>query len=195
MRRELGALGLVGSLIVALAGVTVAVAPDATPSQAERGPADIAVLPIPPAAPTSPAHTAPLEDGWRIRVPRLGIDLPLAEGDLVRDMVDQATPLGAAFRMPWSMLPGEGGNTYVYAHARRGMFLSLWQARIGDGVTLVRPDGSLLRYRVVEVVPRVPADDLTYFQPTSEERLTLQTSSGPKASDPRFVVLAAPVAP
>jgi len=42
------------------------------------------------------------------------------------------------------------------------------------------------------VHPRVAPDDVSWVQPTATERLTLQTSTGPDPSDPRFVVIAVP---
>lgn len=72
------------------------------------------------------------------------------------------------------------------------MFLALWDARVGDEVLIVTPDGRTLTYVISEVRPRVAADDVSVVQPTSDERITLQTSTGPNASDPRFVVIALP---
>ena len=43
-------------------------------------------------------------------------------------------PEGAAAHYPGTAWPGEGSNTYVYAHAREGHFLELWQVRTGDVV-------------------------------------------------------------
>jgi len=131
-----------------------------------------------------------LADGWRVVVPRLGIDLPLRDGDLLRDVASQKTPTGAAFRMPGSALPGSAGNLYVYSHARTGMFLSLWNVRLGDVVEIDTPPGGALRYVVAEIHPRVATTDITYLVPTDDERLTLQTSTGPNVGDPRFVVIA-----
>lgn len=141
--------------------------------------------------PTSPP-ARPIPDGYRIRVPRLAIDLPIAEGDLERDAVRQETPENFAFHLPGSALPGDGGNSYVYAHARRGMFLSLWSARQGDEVIIVTPDARELRYVVSEVHERVEPTDVSWLAPTRSERLTLQTSTGPNPGDPRFVVIALP---
>jgi sortase (surface protein transpeptidase) len=72
------------------------------------------------------------------------------------------------------------------------MFLSLWNAKEGDEVFISTPDGRALRYLVREVHPRVPPDDVSWIQPTPSERLTLQTSTGPNQTDPRFVVVATP---
>ena len=81
----------------------------------------------------------------------------------------------------------------LYAHARRGMFLTLWNARVGDEVFVSTPAGTALKYVVTEVHPRVSPDDTSWIQPSPAERLTLQTSTGPNRTDPRFVVVAAPV--
>lgn len=140
----------------------------------------------------SPNAPRPIPDGHRVRIPRLRIDLPIAEGIIQRDVEQQQTPEGYAFHLPGSALPGERGNTYLYSHARSGMFLALWEARAGDEVLIVTPDGRTLRYVVSEVRPRVAPTDVSVAQPTPEERLTLQTSTGPDPGDPRFVVIALP---
>lgn len=145
-------------------------------------------------ATASPAPTAarPIPVGYRVKVPRLGIDLPILEGDVVRDTVDQQTPEHAAFHLPRTGIPEGGSNTYIYAHARTGMFLSLWDAKVGDEVLVTTPDGRTLRYVVSEVHPRIPHDETKWVLPTQSERLTLQTSTGPNRDDPRFVVVAVP---
>jgi len=145
-------------------------------------------------SPTDPTATPvpAIPPGYRIRIPRLAIDLPLAEGDIERDAERQQTPEDFAFHLPGSVLPGESGNAYVYAHARRGMFLALWDARVGDEVLIATPDGRELHYMVSEVHPRVDPSDVSWAGPTSGARLTLQTSTGPNPQDPRFVVIALP---
>ena len=133
---------------------------------------------------------APIALGYRIQIPRLGIDLPVDEGDLVRDINLQKTPEGFAFHLTGTSIPGQGSNTYLYAHARTGMFLTLWKAQPGDQVFISTPDLRALKYVITEVHPRVAVNDVSWVQPTQAERLTLQTSTGPSPSDPRFVVVA-----
>ena len=145
----------------------------------------IASVPIATPAPAIP-------DGYRIKVARLAIDLPIVEGDLERDAVRQETPENVALHLPGTAIPGDGSNTYLYAHARRGMFLSLWSAREGDEVVILTPSGRELRYVVSEVHPRVDPTDISWVARTAGERLTLQTSTGPNPGDPRFVVVALP---
>lgn len=142
--------------------------------------------------PTASPGPRAIPDGYRIQVPRLRIDLPIKEGDVERDTVNQQTPENAAFHLPRTAIPGDGSNAYVYAHARTGMFLSLWEAKEGDEVLVITPDGKTLRYVVREVHPRVPFNEISWALPTTSERLTLQTSTGPNPQDPRFVVVALP---
>ena len=163
------------------------VAPVALPS-----PSATAVPIASPASTTEAQPIGPIAEGYRIQMPRLGIDLPIAEGDVERDVVVQQTPENFAFHLPGTAIPGTFGNSYLYAHARRGMFLSLWNARVGDQVTITTPAGTELKFVVTEVHPRVPPADTSWVQPSADERLTLQTSTGPNRDDPRFVVIAAP---
>jgi LPXTG-site transpeptidase (sortase) family protein len=165
-----------------LPAAVVAATTSPTPSQASS-----AVVSTPTATPT-PA----LPDGYRIKIARLAIDLPIVEGDLERDAVRQETPENVALHLPGTAIPGDGSNTYLYAHARRGMFLTLWSAREGDEVVIVTPSGRELRYVVSEVHPRVDPTDISWVARTAGERLTLQTSTGPNPGDPRFVVVALP---
>ena len=189
-------------LASALAGCTLAglrghaVSP--SPSLATSAPPTpgITITPTPGITITpTPGAPSPIPDGYRVRVPRLGIDLPIREGIVQRDVEQQQTPEDFAFHLPGTALPGETGNSYLYAHARRGMFLSLWDAKVGDLVEITTPGGRSLQYEVSEVRPRVAPTDVSVAQPTTDERLTLQTSTGPSPDDPRFVVITRPRAP
>jgi sortase (surface protein transpeptidase) len=162
-------------------------------------PAPVADPPTP--EPTQAAATSkPVTiDGSRIAVPRLGIDLPLELGEIARDVPRDgyagATPENVAFIFPSSRMPGEGGNTYIYAHARVGMFLALWGAKLGDEIVIYRADGGDHRsYRVALIAPRVSPTDAHWLDASGDERVTLQTSTGPNPGDPRFIVVAYPEA-
>jgi LPXTG-site transpeptidase (sortase) family protein len=188
---------LAGALLVAV-GVALFVTagpPRAGPVAPVALPSASATSAIPVATATHAAPTptvTPIPEGYRIQVPRLGIDLPIAEGDVMRDVVVQQTPENFAFHLPGTAIPGAGGNSYIYAHARQGMFLALWNARIGDQVVIRTPAGGALKFMVTEIHPRVPPEDTSWVQPFPDERVTLQTSTGPNREDPRFVVVAGP---
>jgi len=191
-----GALILVGAVLVGL-GSTTTVPPSVAPPSVAIGSTPPPAAPV--TGPPRPAATrdpqAPIPLGYRIQIPRLSIDLPIAEGDLTRDVDQQRTPEGFAFHLPGTSIPGLGSNTYLYAHARVGMFLALWDARPGDQVLVSTPDLRVLRYVITEIHARVPPDDISVVQPTPGERLTLQTSTGPTPGDPRFVAIAVPAPP
>jgi hypothetical protein len=190
-----GALLLVAGIVIlaaafprpaALAPLAVATA-SPTPT-----PAGTVAPAATPADPTPIPTIGPIPEGYRVVIPRLAIDLPIAEGDIERDVVVQQTPENYAFHFPGTAIPGTIGNSYIYAHARRGMFLSLWNARTGDEIHIRTPGGGDLKFVVTEVHPRVPPADTSWIQPSTDVRLTLQTSTGPSRDDPRFVVVAAP---
>lgn len=169
-------------------------APSDTPSPVPRvgTPEERPTDPPPPAA---TPDRASLPSDLRLAVPRIGIDLPVILGDLGRDvpgaMYAGATPEWAAMLFPTSALPGRGGNSYIYAHAREGMFLSLWSVRLGDDVLMVSAStGATYRYTVTQVMRAVPVTDTTWLDTGGAERVTLQTSTGPAPGDPRFVVVA-----
>lgn len=195
MRRSLPVISGIALLVLGAALIVVPYpfAPTA-PSVASSTPATR------PAAAASAAASAaatrdprtPISDGYRVQIPRLHIDLPISEGDIVRDTEQFATPESFAFHLPGTSIPGLGSNTYLYAHARVGMFLTLWDAKPGDEIFISTPDLKALKYVVAEVHPRVPRTDTSWIQPTPAERVTLQTSTGPNPEDPRFVVVAVP---
>jgi LPXTG-site transpeptidase (sortase) family protein len=192
-------VALAGALLLAVGIALIAaeslpragsVAPVARPSAYAAASASPVSSPV--STPQPPATAGPIPDGYRVQLPRLGIDLPIVEGDVERDVVVQQTPENFAFHFPGTAIPGMFGNSYLYAHARRGMFLSLWNARVGDQVTITTPGGGELKFVITEVHPSVPPADTSWLQPSGDERLTLQTSTGPNREDPRFVVIAVP---
>lgn len=150
------------------------------------------VIPTEPAVPRDfpkppPATAGPGVPATQIRIPSLSIDLPIVEGDGVD------VPMNQAAHYPGSAWPGGGTNIYLYAHAREGMFLNLWSARVGDQVYLDLANGTTREYVVDKVDPDVPWDDVALLDPTGTEQLTLQTCVTASATGPRFVVFAHPV--
>jgi hypothetical protein len=186
-------LALVAEGVGVLTPPTAPARPDeiAAPTPSGTPPALVSATAPTAIASASAPSSATLGAGWRIQVARVGIDLPLLDGDPDRDVVRQRTPDAAAYRLAGSALPGMPGNTYVYGHARWAQFIGLWYVRLDDLVAISGP-GTTLYYRVTEIHPKVAIEDLTYLLPTDGERLTLQTSTGPNATDPRFVVVALP---
>ncbi len=175
--------------------------PPGTSQPATVGPSAPSAVASSPATPTSapasatPAASPPASPGptanpgvvaRRIIIERLGIDLPVVRGDGVD------APLGKAAHYPGTGWPNGGTNIYLYAHARDGMFINLWNARVGDTVDLALADGSTKAYRISKVLPHVPWDAIEYLDPTPTEQLTLQTCTSYEHTAPRFIVIAVP---
>jgi LPXTG-site transpeptidase (sortase) family protein len=144
-------------------------------------PANALLMPDALPTTTQPADGLPITG---VRVERLGIDLPIVEGD------GFTAPEGAAAHYPGTAWPGQGSNTYLYAHARAGHFLELWQVRKGDVVEVDLADGAVAEYRVSEIRPVAAWDEVELLGPSPEEILTLQTCLTYEDTAPRFVVIA-----
>ena len=203
-RSRRAAVGVLAVTVVALgAGLAFAACggdgrPESSPAGggASPGVTDLPLVTVPPTQPVpnatsaaSPADTpvvAQTVRASRIRIDRLGIDLAIIEGDGID------APIGKAAHYPGTAWPGGGSNTYIYGHAREGMFITLWKVRHGDEIELDLVDGSMRTYVVTDVLPKVPWDAVQYLEPTATEQLTLQTSTSYQPTAPRFIVIAVP---
>jgi LPXTG-site transpeptidase (sortase) family protein len=191
---------MAGALLILVIGAAVAlvggtptngvgiIAPSASPALPSSRPGSTPTMPaVPTATPIATPSPGPTEIvARRILIPRLGIDLRIIEGDGVD------APMDKAAHYPGSAWPDGGSNIYIYAHAQTGMFLTLWDAKVGDEVVLELVDRTSRRYLVTEVKPRVRWNAMEYLDPTSTEQLTLQTSTSYTATAPRFIVIAEP---
>ena len=139
----------------------------------------------PPSASPAPSAAGEVRAN-RITIARLGIDIPIVEGDGID------TPIGKAAHYPGTAWPGGGSNIYLYGHARAGMFIGLWRARVGDRIELGLVDGTSRVYVVTKVLPKVPWNAMHYLDPTRTEQLTLQTCTSNYPTAPRFIVIAVP---
>jgi LPXTG-site transpeptidase (sortase) family protein len=70
------------------------------------------------------------------------------------------------------------------------MFWNLHNLNIGDTIEVDYGGGKVNRYRVSELHKSVNWKDFSWLQPTSDDRLTLQTCNGWKDDDPRYIVVA-----
>jgi hypothetical protein len=129
----------------------------------------------------------------RIVISRLGIDLPV----MLQTAKYGTFPLcDVALYLPELGQPGQGRATYIYAHARAGMFLPLLTSSqvnnghgmIGDIVEVYTSDDYLFRYKIVEV-DRHTRNLNDAFAAHTEE-VFLQTSEGPSARYPKLQLVA-----
>jgi hypothetical protein len=143
----------------------------------------------PEASPTFP----PDRVATRIVIRRLDIDLPIM---LQSDDVGLFPLCDVALYIPALGQPGEGRATYIYAHAREGMFLPLLTASLhNDGakmlgmtVEVYTSDNWLFLYTITEV--RRHTRSLNDAINTRTERLFMQTSEGPDGTVPKLQVVA-----
>lgn len=135
----------------------------------------------------------------RVVLPALGIDLPVVSGDLKVPGNPPRYPLCDVAQYLTSFgQPGEGGTTYLYAHARRGMFLPLLLGSLReDGAGMVgalvevHTTGSTLYvYQISEVKRHATDLSLARDAKPGEERLVLQTSEGPSGTVTKLQVAA-----
>lgn len=141
----------------------------------------------PAAAPSPAAAAETAHSGLRVRVPSLGIDLPIVEGD------GWTPPLYKAAHYPGTKWPGEGGLSFIYAHAQPGMFAALRQARVGLGVEIAEPSGSVRSYVIKDYTDAWPVTDTSLLKPAAHEELVLYTCTSWTYSDPKIVAMAVPV--
>ena len=128
-------------------------------------------------------------------VSALDIDLPV-----IRPPSGEAFPFcDVAEYLPAYGLPNLPGVTFVYAHARAGMFLSLLTAsRVEDGsgmlgvtVDLYASDAYRHRYAITEVHRHLRSLDVV--NEIAGNALVLQTSETPSDTGTKLVVIARPI--
>ncbi len=176
-----------------------------SPSDVLASPAPSVSLDLPtvgpsgPLASSSPAPSA--SDGpavaTRVVVPALGIDLPVVAGPpgypycgVAMYFVDPNGQLGQ---------PGSGKPTYLFAHARPGMFGPIYNLTIvqrtpdkmvGMLVQVYTSDNKLYQYEITAVYPHQPNMNRAFG---GKEELWLQTSEGPHGTVGKTQVLAMPM--
>ena len=198
--RLLPALLTAGGVTMLAAGlltytVPVAAEPAYTP---EPTPTEVAVatpsplITLPPIGSATPAPTPsadPNRVATRIRIAALGIDLPIVKGPSGYPYCDVAMYLKEFSQ------PGQGRATYLFAHARPGMFEPLLKTKgvrmRGDLVEVWTSDNQLFLYEITEVL-RAQLD-LDAAQAATTEQLWLQTSEGPHGTPGKTQVIAMPL--
>ncbi|MDO8484255.1 MAG: hypothetical protein Q7S35_04855 [Candidatus Limnocylindrales bacterium] len=197
----LGVAGLAGGLMSLTSPVTADPLPSPSPTiVASAEPTRTPLITFPPlpsdAAPsTSPPPPAD-RVATRVRIAALKIDLPVVKPPVGAD----AYPLcDVAMYIQELGQPGQGRATYLYAHARAGMFLPILDASLvqngkqmlGMVVELWTSDDQRFLYEITEV--RRHQLDLDDAINASSEELWLQTSEGPKGTPGKTQVIALPI--
>jgi hypothetical protein len=138
----------------------------------------------------------------RITVPALGIDLPVVHSPAREEFplcnAAEYMSIGADYAYP-----GLPRVTYLYAHARTGMFGPLLtQSQVNDGQAMVgmwvevyTDDNQRHVYEIAEVLRHVPADSSALTRPFNAgvDQLWLQTSEDKYSWSTKLQVVANPV--
>ena len=170
----------------------------ATPTPVPTPPRSPGFSPPIPATPTPSPTPTPLPQGTatRVVVPALKIDLPIIAGN------EPFPPCDVALYLPSFQQPGQPGTTYLYAHARKGMFLPLLeQSKLNNGkkmlgytVLVYTSENKVYRYEISLVKRNVERTDWSITEiPGGEQQLVIQTSETPFAEGTKLQVVAKPV--
>ncbi len=138
------------------------------------------------AAVTKSAPAVAKKTQQRIVINDLGINLPLIPAQIRNDTWD-TTNLGASYLIS-SPLPGETGNSIIYAHNWASLFGNLTRAKPGEEVDVTTADGSTKQF-IIEYTSVVSPDESNILSQTTDKRITLYTCTGFLDSK-RFVVVA-----
>ena len=163
--------------------------PPESPSPSPSGSLDPSVSPA--ASPETTPRPSGREIATRVVVPALGIDLPIIRGNDGYPYCNVAMYLSTSKKAEKDVFgqPGEGRATYIYSHARDGMFGPIYNNAIRDRtpnkmlgmvVQVYTSWNRLYLYEIRSV--RLHITDLENAMTRPKEEIWLQTSEGPKGT-------------
>lgn len=197
-------VSLIAGGLLTYTGAAELSVPPPSPTNIGIAPTPTIALPTFPPSSGSPSPSAsatPVVDRFatRVRVAALDIDLPV-----IRPAGSSTTypQCNVALYIQELHQPGQGGATYLYAHARAGMFGPIYERAIlkrrggpasmeGMLVEVYTSDDLLFTYEIKEV--RLHQLDLHDAVNATTEELWLQTSEGPKGTAGKTQLKASPL--
>ncbi len=114
----------------------------------------------------------------RLLIPRLSLDLPVADG--VYNSKTKSWTLSkdkAHYALITALANNQAGNTFIYGHNRREVFANLARLQPGDTVVVHTDNGHTFTYNFRSAYDTNPNDDSLFFY-RGKPVLTLQTCSG-----------------
>jgi hypothetical protein len=133
-------------------------------------------------------------------IPSLNIDLPVVSRDLIvpNQGPNQYPPCDVAVYHTAFQQPGETGTTYLYGHAREGMFLPLLTASeqrngasmVGALVEVYTDDDRRWIFSITVVKRHATDFSIAENVQPGMSQVVLQTSEGPRGVVPKLQVLA-----
>ena len=172
----------------------VATAPSPTPAATASPAPTLMPIPtlVPAGSPGPSASPAASRVATRVVVPALQIDLPVVRPP---DDPNHFPYCDVAEYITQLSQPGYPGATYLYAHAREGMFLPLLRTAddtmIGMLVQVYTSDDQVYLYEITQVLRHRTSLDVAFE--TKAETLMLQTSEGPRGTIEKTIVVARPL--
>lgn len=121
----------------------------------------------------------------RVIIPSISVDVEVKSAKVINGRWEVFEDTGS-FGLG-SALPGEKGNSVMFAHAREGLFLPLRKISTGETIYILTQN-KWHEYKVTEVREVSPRDTSVIGQ-TVDETLTLYTCSG-FADSKRLIVVA-----
>jgi hypothetical protein len=174
----------------------VAVSPSAAPLPSAAASPPASLLPLgtlaPSASPAPSSGPVATRVATRVVVPALRIDLPVVKPP---NDPDHFPYCNVAEYLPQLSQPGYPGTTYLYAHARKGMFLPLLETEgrkmLGMLVQVYTNDDQVYLYEIAQVLRKQTSLDIAFE--ATEEQLMLQTSEGPRGTIGKTMIIARPI--
>lgn len=153
-------------------------------------------LPLPPlgadGSPAASSSPGAARVATRVVVPALRIDLPVVKPP---NDPNHFPYCNVAEYLPQLSQPGRPGTTYLYAHARVGMFLPILttadKAMKGMLVQVYTSDDQVFLYEVTRVLRHQSSLDVAFG--ATDEQLMLQTSEGPRGTIGKTMLIARPI--
>lgn len=129
----------------------------------------------------------------RIKIPKIGADLPIYHG------TDESTLLQGVGHLEGTALPVGGPSTHSVLTAHRGLanaelFTRLDELKIGDTFT-IEVYGEVLVYRIIETVVVAPDETQSLFPKQGEDLVTLVTCTPLGVNSHRILVTGERVTP
>ena len=122
----------------------------------------------------------------RVTISALGINLPVYQATIVNNIWPTSST-GAEY-LTSSPLPGNKGNSIIYAHDWVSLFGPLRSAKVGEKVIVAYPDKSKKTF-VIAYTSIVPENQSLILAPSTDKRITLYTCTGFLDTE-RFVAVA-----
>ncbi len=123
----------------------------------------------------------------RILLPKENIDINVTPSKIINgywELSENTASYGEG-----SGIPGQNGNTVIFAHAREGLFYNLKDVKTEDIIYVFTKD-KWYRYKITKITAVYP-NQTEVIKPTKNQTLTLYTCTG-FSDEKRLVVTAIP---